>query len=412
VAASGEKGVAALMAATHSGMTTAEFDKSVSDWIATARHPKTGRLLTDMTYQPMKEVLAYLRANGFKTFIVSGGGVEFMRPWTERVYGVPPEQVVGSSGGLKYELRDGQPVLVKLPSVVLNNDKEGKPVGIQRHIGRRPIAAFGNSDGDFAMLEWTTSAPGARLGLIVHHDDAEREFAYDRKSHIGKLDRGLNEAGARVVLLDRDGAEAASAAQALAPESAQAMALDVADAQAVERVFDAVVQRHGRIDLLVNNAGVSIRKPSLELSLADWQQVLAVNLTGAFLCARAAVARMPSAGGAIVNTASIMGMSGGGPYANPAYHATKGALVNLTRAHAVEWASRGVRVNAVAPTWTETGFLRALDPTVREKLYGLMPLGRMAEPEEVATAILFLASPAASMVTGHILAVDGGFLAQ
>jgi hypothetical protein len=197
VAASGEKGVAALMAATHSGMTTAEFDKSVSDWIATARHPKTGRLLTDMTYQPMKEVLAYLRANGFKTFIVSGGGIEFMRPWTERVYGVPPEQVVGSSGGLKYELRDGQPVLVKLPSVMLNNDKEGKPVGIQRHIGRRPIAAFGNSDGDFEMLEWTTSAPGARLGLIVHHDDAEREFAYDRKSHIGKLDRGLNKAGAR-----------------------------------------------------------------------------------------------------------------------------------------------------------------------------------------------------------------------
>jgi hypothetical protein len=197
VAASGEKDVAALMAATHSGMTTAEFDKSVSDWIATARHPKTGRLLTDMTYQPMKEVLAYLRANGFKTFIVSGGGIEFMRPWTERVYGVPPEQVVGSSGGLKYELRDGQPVLVKLPSVMLNNDKEGKPVGIQRHIGRRPIAAFGNSDGDFEMLEWTTSAPGARLGLIVHHDDAEREFAYDRKSHIGKLDRGLNKAGAR-----------------------------------------------------------------------------------------------------------------------------------------------------------------------------------------------------------------------
>jgi hypothetical protein len=197
VAASGEKGVAALMAATHSGMTTAEFDKSVSDWIATARHPKTGRLLTDMTYQPMKEVLAYLRANGFKTFIVSGGGIEFMRPWTERVYGVPPEQVVGSSGGLKYELRDGQPVLVKLPSVMLNNDKEGKPVGIQRHIGRRPLAAFGNSDGDFEMLEWTTSAPGARLGLIVHHDDAEREFAYDRKSHIGKLDRGLNKAGAR-----------------------------------------------------------------------------------------------------------------------------------------------------------------------------------------------------------------------
>lgn len=197
VAASGEKGLAALMATSHAGMTTAEFDKSVSDWIATARHPKTGRLLTDMTFQPMKELLAYLRDNAFKTFIVSGGGIEFMRPWTERVYGVPPEQVVGSSGGLKYELRDGQPVLVKLPSVVLNNDKEGKPVGIQRHIGRRPIAAFGNSDGDFEMLAWTTSAPGSRLGMLIHHDDAEREFAYDRKSHVGRLDRGLNEAGAR-----------------------------------------------------------------------------------------------------------------------------------------------------------------------------------------------------------------------
>jgi phosphoglycolate phosphatase-like HAD superfamily hydrolase len=197
VAASGEKGMAALMAATHAGMTTTEFDKSVSDWIATARHPKSGRLLTEMTFQPMKELLAYLRDNGFKTFIVSGGGIEFMRPWTERVYGIPPEQVVGSSGGLKYELRDGKPVLVKLPTLVLNDDKVGKPVGIQRHIGRRPIAAFGNSDGDFEMLAWTTGAPGARLGMLVHHDDAEREFAYDRKSHVGKLDRGLNEAGAR-----------------------------------------------------------------------------------------------------------------------------------------------------------------------------------------------------------------------
>jgi phosphoserine phosphatase len=197
VAASGEKGMAALMAATHAGMTTSEFNKSVSDWISTARHPKTGRLLTDMTFQPMKELLAYLRDNGFKTFIVSGGGIEFMRPWTERVYGIPPEQVVGSSGGLKFELRDGKPVLVKLPTVVLNDDKVGKPVGIQRHIGRQPIAAFGNSDGDFEMLAWTTSAPGARLGMLIHHDDAEREFAYDRKSHVGKLDRGLNEAGAR-----------------------------------------------------------------------------------------------------------------------------------------------------------------------------------------------------------------------
>jgi phosphoserine phosphatase len=197
VAASGEKGMATLMAATHAGMTTTEFNKSVSDWIATARHPKTGRLLTDMTFQPMKELLAYLRDNGFKTFIVSGGGIEFMRPWTERVYGIPPEQVVGSSGGLKYEVRDGKPVLLKLPTVVLNDDKDGKPVGIQRHIGRRPIAAFGNSDGDFEMLAWTTGAPGARLGVLIHHDDAEREFAYDRKSHVGQLARGLDEAVAR-----------------------------------------------------------------------------------------------------------------------------------------------------------------------------------------------------------------------
>ena len=185
----------------HAGMTSDEFSAIVSDWIATARHPKTGRLLTDMTFQPMKELLAYLRANGFKTFIVSGGGIEFMRPWAERVYGVPPEQVIGSSIKTKYEVQGkgtaGKPVLVRLPELNFINDKSGKPVGIQQHIGRRPIAAFGNSDGDFEMLEWTTRAPGARLGLIVHHDDGEREFAYDRKSHVGQLDRGLNEAGAR-----------------------------------------------------------------------------------------------------------------------------------------------------------------------------------------------------------------------
>ena len=167
------------------------------NWVATARHPKTGRPFTEMVYQPMVELPTYLRENGFKTFIVSGGGIEFMRPWTEKVYGIPPEQVIGSSGGLKYELRDGVPVIVKLPSVVLIDDKDGKPVGIQRHIGRRPIAAFGNSDGDFQMLEWTTRGPGARLGLIVHHTDAAREFAYDRGSHIGKLERGLDEAAAR-----------------------------------------------------------------------------------------------------------------------------------------------------------------------------------------------------------------------
>ncbi len=193
VMASGEKGLFTLVMTTHAGMTTAEFEKTVADWIATARHPKTGKLFTAMVFQPMLELLAYLRANGFKTFIVSGGGIEFMRPWAEKAYGIPPEQIVGSSGGLKYELRDGTPVLVKTPELVLNDDKEGKPVGIQRHIGRRPIAAFGNSDGDFQMIEWTTSGPGARFGLIVHHTDAEREYAYDRDSHIGKLDKGLDE---------------------------------------------------------------------------------------------------------------------------------------------------------------------------------------------------------------------------
>jgi phosphoserine phosphatase len=196
VAASGEKGLMVMLAATHSGMTTEEFDQSVTDWITTAKHPKTGKLFTEMVYQPMLELLDYLRANGFKTFIVSGGGIEFMRPWAERVYSIPPEQVVGSSGGLKYEIRDGKPVIVKLPMLVLNDDKEGKPVGIQRHIGRRPIAAFGNSDGDLQMLQWTAAGSGPRFCLYVHHTDAEREWAYDRKSRIGKLDKGLDEAQA------------------------------------------------------------------------------------------------------------------------------------------------------------------------------------------------------------------------
>jgi phosphoserine phosphatase len=195
--AGGEHALARIVMATHAGLTTEEFEKIVTDWITTAKHPKTGKLYTEMVYLPMLELLAYLRANGFKTFIVSGGGIEFMRPWTEKVYGIPPEQVVGSSGGLKYELRDGKPVLVKLPEIVLNDDKDGKPIGIQRHIGRRPIAAFGNSDGDFQMLEWTTSGKGARLGMMIHHTDADREFAYDRESHIGKLDKGLDEAAAK-----------------------------------------------------------------------------------------------------------------------------------------------------------------------------------------------------------------------
>jgi len=195
--AGGESALAQLVFATHTGLTTDEFDKIVIDWISTAKHPTTGKLYTEMVFQPMLELLDYLRANGFKTFIVSGGGIEFMRPWTERVYGIPPEQVIGTSGGLKYELRDGNPVLIKLPELVHNDDKEGKPVGIQRHIGRRPIMAVGNSDGDFQMLEWTTTGSGPRFGLIVHHTDAEREWAYDRTSHIGRLARALDEAPQR-----------------------------------------------------------------------------------------------------------------------------------------------------------------------------------------------------------------------
>jgi hypothetical protein len=197
VAATGEKGIAQLVAATHTGMTTDEFAKLVSDWLATARHPKTGKLYTEMVYQPMLELLAYLRASGFKTFIVSGGGIEFMRPWTEKVYGIPPEQVVGSSVKLKYEMREGGPVLLKLPAVDFIDDKEGKPVGIQSHIGRCPVAAFGNSDGDLQMLQWTTAGSGGRFALIVHHDDAEREWAYDRTSSVGKLDKAWEEAVAK-----------------------------------------------------------------------------------------------------------------------------------------------------------------------------------------------------------------------
>ncbi|HET6491183.1 MAG TPA: HAD family hydrolase, partial [Syntrophales bacterium] len=195
--AGGERGLVEMIMATHTGNTTVEFEKIVKDWIATARHPQTGKLYTEMVYQPMLELLAYLRANGFKTFIVSGGGIEFMRPWTEKVYGIPPEQVIGSSVKTKFELRDGTPVLVRLPEVNFNDDKGGKPVGINRHIGRRPIAAFGNSDGDLQMLQWTSAGPGARFCLYVHHDDGAREYAYDRKDHLAKLDKGLDEAAAK-----------------------------------------------------------------------------------------------------------------------------------------------------------------------------------------------------------------------
>jgi hypothetical protein len=189
--AGGDKALLEIVMATHADMTTKEFEKIVKDWIATARHPKTGKLYTDMVYQPMLELLAYLRANGFKTFIVSGGGIEFMRPWTEKVYGVPPEQVVGSSIKTKLETRFGKPALVRLPQVNFIDDKAGKPVGINEHIGRRPVAAFGNSDGDQQMLEWTQAGDGARLMMLVHHDDAQREWAYGPKSKIGTFSDAL-----------------------------------------------------------------------------------------------------------------------------------------------------------------------------------------------------------------------------
>ncbi len=176
--AGGDRALLELGMATHTGMTTVRFEQIVKDWIATAKHPKTGKLYTEMAYQPMLELLAYLRANGFKTFIVSGGGIEFMRPWAEKVYGIPPEQVIGSSVKTKFEMRDGQPVLVRLPELNFNDDKSGKPVAINQHIGRRPIMAFGNSDGDREMLEYTQGGSGARFELLVLHDDAAREYAY------------------------------------------------------------------------------------------------------------------------------------------------------------------------------------------------------------------------------------------
>lgn len=194
LAASGEKGVAQLVAATHAGMSPTEFQKIVGDWLATAEHPRLKRKYTKLVYQPMLELLAYLRANGFKTYIVSGGGIEFVRNFAEPVYGIPPAQVVGSSIKTKYELVDGKPTLIRLPEVDFVDDKAGKPVGINSHIGQRPIASFGNSDGDFEMLDWTTSGNGPRLGLIVHHTDSEREYAYDRNSSFGRLDKALDAA--------------------------------------------------------------------------------------------------------------------------------------------------------------------------------------------------------------------------
>jgi hypothetical protein len=182
---------------SHAGMTTAEFEQTVKDWIATAKHPRFNRPYTECVYQPMLELLAYLRANGFKTYIVSGGDVEFMRAWTEKVYGVPPEQVIGSTIKTKFERRDGKPVLMRLPEVDFIDDHVGKPIGINKFIGRRPLLAFGNSDDDHQMLQWTAAGSGLRFMGLVHHTDAEREWAYDRTSHIGRLDKALDEAQAK-----------------------------------------------------------------------------------------------------------------------------------------------------------------------------------------------------------------------
>ncbi|WP_244735498.1 HAD family hydrolase [Rhizobium laguerreae] len=195
LAASGEKGLLELIMTTHAGMTTTEFQKIVTDWLASARDPKFKRPYTELVYQPMIELLAYLRANGFKTFIVSGGGIELMRPWAEKVYGIPPEQVIGSSIKTEFRMQDDTPTLYRLPEVNFIDDKAGKPVGINQHIGRRPIAAFGNSDGDLQMLQWTTMAGApARLGVLIHHTDAEREYAYDRDTEFGRLDKALDAA--------------------------------------------------------------------------------------------------------------------------------------------------------------------------------------------------------------------------
>ena len=205
--AGGEEALLELVMATHAGMTTGEFGGIVRQWIATARHPRFDRRYRDCVYQPMLELLEYLRANGFETWIVSGGGIEFMRPWVEQAYGIPPQQVIGSSIETEFELRDGGPVLLRLPQLHFIDDKEGKPVAIQRHIGRRPIAAFGNSDGDLQMLQWTAAGAGPHLAVYVHHTDAEREYAYDRESHVGRLDIGLDEAAAEdwtVIDMKRD----------------------------------------------------------------------------------------------------------------------------------------------------------------------------------------------------------------
>jgi phosphoglycolate phosphatase-like HAD superfamily hydrolase len=196
VGATGMKGLMEIVMATHSGMTAAEFEQEVSNWLATTKQQKFNRLYKELVYQPQLELLDYLRANGFKTFIVSGGGIAFMRPISEKTYGIPPEQVVGSSVVAKFQIKDGKPALIRMPKIDFINDKAGKPVGIYEHIGRRPILAFGNSDSDIQMIEYTLAGDGHRLGIFVHHTDADREYAYDRKSHVGTLDKALDQANA------------------------------------------------------------------------------------------------------------------------------------------------------------------------------------------------------------------------
>ena len=196
VGASGMKGLMEILVATHTGMTATEFEQDASNWLATTKDKKFKRHYTELVYQPQLELMAYLRTKGFKTFIVSGGGIQFMRPMTEETYGIPPEQVVGSSVVSEFQVKDGKPVLVRMPKIDFVNDKAGKPVGIYEHIGRRPILAFGNSDSDMQMIEYTMAGEGRRLGLFVHHTDADREFAYDRKSHVGTLDKALDQANA------------------------------------------------------------------------------------------------------------------------------------------------------------------------------------------------------------------------
>jgi phosphoserine phosphatase len=192
--ATGQKGLLEIIATTHSRMTVEDFHKIVREWMHTARHPRFHRPYDQLIYQPMHELLLYLRANKFKTFIVSGGGIEFMRPWVGKAYGIPPQQVIGSSGVVRFEMQGGKPVLLKEPKVEFVDDGPGKPVGINHFIGRRPVMAFGNSDGDLEMLQWTTAGNGPRFGLIVHHTDAEREYAYDRDSKVGRLDKALDAA--------------------------------------------------------------------------------------------------------------------------------------------------------------------------------------------------------------------------